>query len=312
MAHNFQASRQWERINRYWVTEEVAADLTNFKSDRRNHKISLWDPGANGVRYLKTLGYTMAAELGPADWARLRRTENRDVGDPIAVRWNGESICLDYLQAILEVGFIEQAVDLEGARVLEIGAGYGRTCHTLLSNHDVASYCIVDLKTTIQLSQKYLRHVLDEARFAKIDFVTVDEVESVLDSRRFDLCVNIDSFAEMAPDTARGYLSLIDRLCGSFYVKNPVGKYWDRSLDGHLEGDEALEPAMETGLLRQVLDIHDSEAVRAAVPAFLAAYRPGGDWNRVADGWAAPWSFYWQAVYRNAARSERGPAGGVR
>lgn len=56
---------------------------------------------------------------------------------------------------------------------------------------------------------------------------------------------------------------------------------------------------METGLLRQVLDIHDGRAVKAAVPGFLSAYRPGDGWTCVADAWAAPWSFYWQAVYKN-------------
>lgn len=309
MVHNYQASRQWERINRYWVTEEAAGDLTNFKSDRPNQKIALWDPAANGVRYLKTLIYNLATGLGPADWARLRKTLNREVGNPIAVRQGGESICLDYLQAILEVGFIENTVDLRGADVLEIGAGYGRTCHTLLSNHDISTYCIADLKTTMQLSRKYLRAVLDDAQFEKIDFVSVDEVDDALSSRRFDLCINIDSFAEMAPDTARGYLALIDRQCTACYVKNPVGKYLDRSLDGHFEGDEVLGQALETGLLRQVLDIHDSRAVKAAVPDFISIYRPGDDWSCVADGWAVPWSFYWQAIYKNEKAGRRRTAG---
>lgn len=306
MAHTYQASRQWERISRDWVTPEAAVDLTRFKSERPNHKISLWDPGANGVRYLRTMVYNLAATLEPADWARLRRTPHRDVGSPHAVRWDGEDICLDYLQAVLELGFIERQVDLAGADVLEIGAGYGRTCHTLLSNHDIASYCVVDLPNTMQLSRRYLRAVLDDARFAKIDFVTVDELPDALGTRSFDLGINIDSFAEMLPGTARSYLDLIDERCASFYVKNPVGKYLDRSLDGRPEEeDELLRAAMETGLLRQVLDVHDSRMVRAAVPEFLTAYRPGDAWRCAADAWAAPWSFFWQAVYTHAAKAGR-------
>lgn len=300
MAETFQASRQWERISKEWVTAEASFDLTDFKSGRPNHKISLWDPGSNGVRYLKTMVHNLAATLQPADWARLHRTRNRDVGNPHAVRWEGETICLDYLQATLEAAFIERQVDLDGARVLEIGAGYGRSCHTLLSNHDLASYCVVDLPTTMRFSQRYLREVLDDAQFAKIEFVTVDEVEETLAGRGFDLALNIDSFAEMFPETARGYLRLIDRGCAAFYTKNPVGKYLDASLDGRSgDDDELLRAAMETGLLRQVLDVHDSDAVRAAAPGFVEAYRPGAGWECAADGWAAPWSFYWQAVYRD-------------
>nr|ARD70891.1 N-methyltransferase [Micromonospora echinospora] len=308
MADTYQASRQWERISRHWVTEEAAVDLANFKSGRPNHKISLWNPEVNGVRYLKTLVHNLATALGPADWERLRRTTHRDVGNPIAVRVGGESICLDYLQATLELRFIEQSVDLAGASVLEIGAGYGRTCHTLLSNHDIAAYCIVDLRSTMHLSRRYLREVLDDARFAKIRFVPVEDedVNAALRESEFDLCINIDSFAEMAPETARSYLDLIGERGTALYVKNPVGKYWDQSLDGHVEGDDALRRAMETGLLREVLDIHDDRAVRAAVPEFIAAYRPGDDWRCVADAWAVPWSFYWQAIYRRG-RPSTGP-----
>ncbi|MFC0107535.1 putative sugar O-methyltransferase [Kibdelosporangium aridum] len=298
MAQKYQASRQWELINQFWVTDDAAIDLANFKSDRRNHKVSLWDPATNGVRYLKSLIYNLAARLGPDDWARLSRTSNREVGNPFAVKWEGQSVCLDYLQATIELGFIERNLDLRGANVLEIGAGYGRTCHTLLSNHDVAGYCIIDLKTTMELSRKYLRTVLDDEQFAKISWVTVDEVDIALSSRRFDLCVNIDSFAEMDPETVRGYQAQIDQTCTAFYTKNPVGKYLDGSLDGSSERSETVVSALETGLLRQVLDIHDSAAVRAAVPTFISAYQPGDKWRCVADEWAAPWSHYWQALYK--------------
>ncbi|NYT92422.1 putative sugar O-methyltransferase [Salinispora sp. H7-4] len=307
MTDVYRASRQWERITRHWFTEDAAVDLSHFKTERPNHKMSLWDPEVNGVRYLKTLVHNLATTLGPDDWARLRRTARREVGDPVAVRWHGMPVCLDYLQATLEVGFIERSVDLRGARVLEIGAGYGRTCHTLLSNHDVAAYCIVDLRSTMRFSRRYLRAVLDDAQFAKLRFVPVEDgdVGLALSESDFDLGININSFAEMTPETVRCYLDLIDRRCAALYVKNPVGKYQDRSLDGHVEGDEARWQAMETGLLRQVLDIHDNQAVRAAVPGFLAAYRPGPAWRDVTDAWAVPWSFYWQAVYRR-----RRPDGG--
>ncbi|MFE0690941.1 putative sugar O-methyltransferase [Streptomyces sp. JH002] len=310
MADIYQASRQWQRISRDWVTAEAAVDLTDFKSGRPNHKISLWDPGSNGVRYLKTMVHNLAARLEPADWDRLRNTRNRHVGRPHAVRWEGEDICLDYLQAVLELGFLAPRTALDGAAVLEIGAGYGRTCHTLLSNHDIASYCIVDLPTTMRFSKRYLAEVLDDAHYAKIRFVTVDEVETALDGERFDLALNIDSFAEMLPRTARGYLDLIDRCCTAFYTKNPVGKYLDPSLDGRPEGeDELLRAALETGLMRQVLDVHDSSAVRAAVPGFLTAYRPGPGWSPAADAWAVPWSFYWQVLYRKNGTEDPTPAG---
>ncbi|GAA2098430.1 hypothetical protein GCM10009801_69530 [Streptomyces albiaxialis] len=304
MAQAFQASRQWQRISERWVTEEAAADLTDFKSDPRNFHLALWDPTTNGVRYLKALLYELATRLSPEEWARIEKVRNREVGNPLSVRIDGRPVCLDYLQASQELGFIEKAVELRGARVLEIGAGYGRVCHAMLSNYDLAGYCIVDLRNTLALSRRYLREVLDDEQFAKVRFVPVDEdVEAALESSRFDLCVNVHSFTEMAPETVSAYLRLIDRSCTGFFVKNPVGKYIDKSMDGYGKGNEAVQMALENGPLRQLLDIHDTEAVKAAVPAFLSAYRPGEEWTCAREGRGLPWSYFWQAVYtKNSAR----------
>lgn len=301
MVRNFQASQQWERIQKYWITENAADDLTNFKSDQRNHKIALWDPRDNGIRYLKTLVYNLALGLDKEDWVRLKEVKNRNIGNPLTVRCHGETVCLDYLQAVLELGFIDQEVDLQGASVMEIGAGYGRTCHTILSNHDITGYTIVDLDNTMRLSRKYLSEVLDGKQFAKITFIEAGNADSALESMWFDLCINIHSMAEMTPETVQDYLGLIGRTCASFYVKNPVGKHTDKSMDGHPEGTEAIQMAMETGPLRQVLDIHDTVAVNAAVPDFIAAYRPGENWTCAANGRAIPWSYFWQAIYKNDA-----------
>ncbi|MBQ0865956.1 putative sugar O-methyltransferase [Streptomyces sp. RK75] len=312
MAQGLQASRQWQRISELWVTEEASADLTDFKSDPRNFHLALWDPTTNGVRYLKALLYELATRLTPEEWARIEKVRNREVGNPIAVRIDGKSVCLDYLQASQELGFIEKAVELRGARVLEIGAGYGRVCHAMLSNYDLAEYCIVDLKNTLGLSRRYLREVLDDKQFAKVRFIPVDDdVAAALESSRFDLCVNVHSFTEMAPETVTEYLRIIDRVCTGFFVKNPVGKYLDKSMDGYRKGDEAVQMALENGPLRQLLDIHDTEAVKAAVPAFLDAYRPGHAWTCVREGRGIPWSYFWQAVYTKNDGGTNGEGSGT-
>jgi putative sugar O-methyltransferase len=300
MARNLQASPQWERIQQNWVTEDAAGDLATFKSDRRNYNLALWSPEANGIRYLKTLVYNLASALRPEDWTRLRNIRNRELGDPLVVHIDGEAVCLDYLQAVLELGFIERNLDLRGARVMEIGAGYGRTCHAMLANHEVAEYWIVDLTNTLRLSRSYLREVLDDERYAKVRFVDVENVEEVVRSGVFDLCVNIHSFTEMTPETVRDYLDLIDEKCTAFYVKNPVGKFLDKKLDGHHKGEEAVQMALRTGPLRTVLDVFDSKAVAAQVPEYLAAYLPGDGWTCAANERGYPWSYFWQALYKKS------------
>jgi putative sugar O-methyltransferase len=302
MDHKYGQSPLWERNISTVVTKAAVADLSEFKSTDLNFKLALWDPRVNGVRYLKTLVHTLAAALGPANWARLRRIRNRHVGAPISVVYDGECVCLDYLMAVYELEFMAGGADLDGMAVLEIGAGYGRTCHAIVSNHDVASYDIIDLADTLPLSRAYLRKVLDDEQYAKVGFHSVNEVDALFAAREFDLCINIDSFAEMPAETVRAYLDLIATRCRHLYVNNPVGKYLDKSLDGHSQGPELVALAMQTGLLRDVVDIHDNRAVEARSRDFLDAYRPAEDWSCVADGRAVPWTFYWQALYRHDER----------
>jgi len=304
-------SQQWEHINNTRLTEDAVADLRDFKSGDINFKLALWDPRVNGVRYLKALTYTLATGLSERHRAQLRRVRNRDVGSPITVIHDGESVCLDYIRAAYELSFISDHVPLDGATVLEIGAGYGRTCHTIVSNHDVAAYVILDLPNTLAVSSKYLAAVLSDEQLARVRFVPVDRLDAVVSPMTFDLCLNIDSFAEMPPDTVRSYLSLVDGRCGHLYVNNPVGKYVDPSLDGHAEGADVVAMAMETGLLRDVVDIHDNRAVADEADRFVDAYRPGSGWSCVANDWAPPWSFYWQALYRRQTPAGAAPSNGA-
>jgi putative sugar O-methyltransferase len=302
MNHRYAQSPLWEHNISTVMTKAAVTDLSEFKSTGVNFKLALWDPRSNGLRYLKTLVHTLAAALGPANWARLRRIPNRHVGAPISVVYDGELVCLDYLMAVYELEFITGGADLDGMAVVEIGAGYGRTCHAMMSNHDIASYDIIDLESTLSLARAYLRKVLDDERFARIGFHSVNDVDALFEAREFDLCINIDSFAEMPAETVLAYLELIAARCRYLYVNNPVGKYFDKSLDGHSQGTEVVAMALATGLLRDVVDIHDSRAVAARSDAFVAAYRPAEDWRCVADSRAVPWTFYWQALYHRDER----------
>ncbi|MFE0137561.1 putative sugar O-methyltransferase [Streptomyces sp. NPDC059037] len=288
----------WKYIGENQVNGRLVDDLTDFKTSQVNYRLTSFDVQTNGVRYLKTLIYNLASQLSPENWDRLRRIENREVGNPFSVTYDGEMVCLDYLRAVLDLEFIEKNVDLAGADVLEIGAGYGRTCHSFLSNHKISSYTIIDLETTMEVSQRYLRTVLDDAEFAKITFIPVGEIEGALGDATFDLAINIDSLAEMDVDTVRYYLGLIDRHCRNFYVNNPVGKYMDKSLDGHARGEQAIARAMSPGLLTDVIDVNDNRAVAAKAPEFTAAYRPHDGWTCAADTWAVPYTWYWQALFQ--------------
>lgn len=292
----------WAHINQNQITKESTIDLTNFKSSGVNYKIALWDPRVNGVRYLKSLIYNLCASLSSENWNRLRRIRNREVGNPVSVKYNDEAVCMDYLQAVFETEFVASHINLDGLSVLEIGAGYGRSCHAIISNYDISVYYIVDLENSLDVARRYLSAVLDKKQFAKMHFIPTDDVGKLAGTATFDLCINIDSFAEMTADTVKEYLSLINGQCRYFYVKNPVGKYLDKSLDDHSQGSEVVALALSTGVLTDIIDIHDNREVEAQAQKFIFAYQPAKNWKCVAHEWAIPWSYYWQALYQKESK----------
>jgi putative sugar O-methyltransferase len=295
-------SALWKLINASCVTHDKIQDLKDFKSSGVNFRIALWNPQTNGVRYLKTLIYNLCADLSPQNRDRLSKIKNRKVGEPISVTYDENTVCMDYLQAVYENEFIADHVHLDEMNILEIGAGYGRTCHSILSNHLVKSYTILDLPNCLELSRRYLLAALNPEDFSRVNFIDATGFPD-LDMQHFDLCINIDSFAEMEPEIVHHYLNFIASHGDYLYVKNPVGKYEDQSLNTKPIANE-VSIALTMGVLRDVVDIHDSSAIIKQSKKFLAAYRPGTSWRLVADSWARPWSYYWQAIYRRSENSD--------
>jgi putative sugar O-methyltransferase len=291
------ANKFWEYNNEVGPKKGLLGDLSGFKSNAVNYKIASFDPSKNGVRYLKTLLYNLCLNEGDVFWERLDAIHNRHIGSPIEISIKRKAICLDYFQAVKELLFIEDHFDFNGAKLLEIGAGYGRTCHSIMSNYDLASYTIVDLPNCMQLSKAYLAEVLDEDRYSRVKFIPVEDFERGVDLA-VDLSLNIDSFAEMDQSVVREYLKYIDAAAKIFYVKNPVGKYLDSSLDRHSQGSEVVQMALKTGILRDVIDIDSSEEVEKQSSKFVAGYSPSERWVCRGESWALPWSYYWQALYK--------------
>ena len=105
---------------------------------------------------------------------------------------------------------------------MEIGAGFGRTCHTLLTLCPaIEEYIIVDLEPMLRLSRAYLQRVVPRAN---IRFISNSD-EKALETLNADLAINIDSFQEMPPAVIAFYMTQVVQRAVRFYCKNPVGKY---------------------------------------------------------------------------------------
>jgi len=117
----------------------------------------------------------------------------------------------DLLDSIAEIYFLLDTVGpagLAGARVLDIGAGYGRLAHRLATAlADIkAVYCVDAVPEATFVSEYYLR-------FRGVDttaaVIALDEIEALLARERVDVAVNIHSFSECTAAAVEWWIKLL-------------------------------------------------------------------------------------------------------
>jgi hypothetical protein len=290
-------SPTWERLFNGPLGQPENIDLSTFRSSAPVFSITAWDPEKNGLKYLKTMLYQLLIPSPAIDFDLYKKIKSRDVGNPITVRVKEVDVCLDYFQALHEVKMIRSCIIGSSAlRVVEIGSGYGRTCHTALSlTPEIGEYWLIDLAPSLALARRYLSEVLEPEQFQRVRFVTAQEFSEKHGETPFDLAINIDSFGDMPPAVVAGYLGFIGSNCNRFFCKNPLGKYLENLAAAT---SPSVVAALETGILRTVIDIYDATVIAESVPNFLAAYLPGDGWEVEVACMASPWSYYHQAMYR--------------
>ncbi len=265
-------SRQWQKLTEDEFGRIDAEVLASFRAPGSKNKFVAWDPFERSSRYFKFLLLSTALRQSQNFFDAYRKIENRHVGSPLTVRCAGCDIDADYLAAVEEWEFLQKSGALSGvSTVVEIGAGFGRTCHTLLTlAPDIESYVIVDLPPMLALSRAYLERAIPGR---SVTFISSD------DQQRFaglspDLVINIDSFQEMPPHVIDGYMTNLVQRAPRFYCKNPVGKYLPASV-GRPDLDESqLLDVFKLGYCRNIIDIFNDDELRKAREAFLIAYCP--------------------------------------
>ena len=120
----------------------------------------------------------------------------------------------DLLDSVLEINFLHKHLDVLGRddlNVLDIGAGYGRMAHRMLeANPGIKSYTCVDaVPESTFLCEFYLeyRKLLGQARV-----IPLDKLEQQLGSTRYDLALNIHSFAECTFASIEWWLTQLKRM----------------------------------------------------------------------------------------------------
>jgi SAM-dependent methyltransferase len=119
----------------------------------------------------------------------------------------------DLLDSVNEILFLQRhlgVLDRSGLRVLDIGAGYGRTAHRMVQAGDVADYCCVDaIPESTFISEYYLQH---RAAVPPARVVPLHELDAEIAPGSFDLAVNIHSFSECTYAAVSWWLEWLERL----------------------------------------------------------------------------------------------------
>jgi putative sugar O-methyltransferase len=248
-----------------------------------NSRLAAWDPFDRTMRYFRFMLFN-ACERQPDRFFDLYASLGDTlIGAPVTVKVRGLDINIDHLFSVEEFMFVDRAIGASNVRsVVEIGAGFGRTCQAFLAlAPSVERYTIVDLPNVLGLSRRVLQKVAPE-KFDRITFIDATDRDA-WQGLEADLAINIDSFQEMSPSTIDGYREGILRHARHVYIKNPIGKYAPESIGIEVNDPAKFHDVFKLGYCRTVVDIFDDASLVAARKAYLEAYRPAADWRTLAD-----------------------------
>lgn len=135
----FSALRGSEQF-RFLLSQSSPATLAACASAPADLSDRVWRgvPWPRRERWLYTFAVRLLWEYARRnDPLGVTELEEPSLGDPLPVRWRGRTISQDLANSALELAAIDRALEGgEPASILEIGAGYGRLGHALLSLSD--------------------------------------------------------------------------------------------------------------------------------------------------------------------------------
>lgn len=178
--------------------------------------------------YLETVDKNMIRDL----------VEEPAIGNPIKVIRHGKLISQDIANSILEYYSICETLDLNKCnRVLEVGGGYGRNAHLILSLNPNVKYFIVDIPPANYVSTRYISELFPNKKIFKARFF--DDFEEyrheileadvvwllpnqldLLPENFFEFGLSISTLGEMTESQIAKYLDNFERIInGYLYIK---------------------------------------------------------------------------------------------
>jgi hypothetical protein len=215
-------------------------------------------------------------------------------GGAESIKYKGLVVSLDYLLSTEEMIFLHDVLN-EVNTVTEIGAGFGRSAHAILANYSISSYTIIDLPEILSLSKRYLKMVLPERLFSKVNFCTPSQLNNIGCN---DLVLNIDSMQEMPFEVASNYLDWISTSAKYFFTKNAMGKYDPQEINLKIKNKDQMTSALKMGLIHDIYSLFDSHSIEKAREKYLSSFSPAGSELICNQRGFGQYLFYELALYK--------------
>ena len=233
-----------------WTEEFVSrTDILKFRS----HGAWVWqwsNPGLDELAYHLATYYVLAGDqLGLME----KLSEDGAFGAlsyDIAGRW----VSRDLLDSILEIGFLDRHLKIATRpplSVLDIGAGYGRLAHRMLTAiPSLGNYLCADaIPESSFVCEYYLKFRGLEGRFK---VVPATEIDAALNLTRADLAMNIHSFSECSLGAVQWWLDRLAAHGVKHFMMVPNACGHDGELLRNIDGED-MQPLIEGSGYRLVV-----------------------------------------------------------
>ncbi len=258
-----------------------------------NGKMTAWNANEPTSRWFKFFLFNIVNNKKEDFFENYKKLGETSLGNPINVKSNGCYVNLDYLLGIEEFMFIKNNISEEIKTIVEIGSGFGRTSHVFIKLlESLDKYVIIDLPELLSISKIYLKSVLTDFQFSKIEFYENNNKE--IENIKSDLVININSFQEMPSDVIDYYMNSVIKNSNYFFSRNAICKYKPSTFN--ITDESNLLDVFELGYCKELIDVFDDEEIKSQTNSYIKKYNPL-KWS-IVNGETDIFSYYYKILYK--------------